>query len=105
MVHSNKELKLFVLQLENDKLHSTIGTANFKRRSDQIKKDVLSIKSLQSSCCKNTTCKIVSEQAKGARSIQILNLYSKQTHKKNLRENLCITNLLVSFDSSCIPNR
>ena len=33
-------IKLFVLQFENGKLHCTIGTANFKRRIDQIKTDV-----------------------------------------------------------------
>lgn len=33
-------IKLFVLQFETGKLHCTIGTANFKRRIDQIKTDV-----------------------------------------------------------------
>lgn len=87
MVHSNKQFKkLFVLQLENDKLHSTIGTANFKGRSDQIKKDVLSIKSLQSSCCKNTTCKIVCEQAKGAEYSNAEFIFKAKTQKKLMRE-------------------
>ena len=33
-------IKLLVLQFENGTLHCTMGTANFKRRSDQIKTEV-----------------------------------------------------------------